>query len=296
MGVSTAPLVSPTTIYPGPAPYSYPPSTACPGPPQSGLISPPELRRTVEDEKEQQPQRQSLPSIHEALGNDNHLQYPAPPSSGSSQSVHHASAVPLASNVITRSSVDGPAGPPNPFSNGSSSTTFLRESSFSHQNCPTGQSQGEVSRSSLTSISTQDSRKESLHSLSSGKSPTQSSRTAATSLSTSQTSSIYEYNGPPSASAMASPNGYGPYPQSYSYQSQPPSSQSPYHPSSYDSRSYNAVSWKPGTAEQPHVEDIQRGLGNRLAVSAQPQGDSAKRQLEGCDVEFSLNEVCLAFG
>ncbi|OXV10655.1 hypothetical protein Egran_01585 [Elaphomyces granulatus] len=297
VGVSTAPLVSPTTMYPGPAPpYSYPPS-ACSGPPQSGLISPSDLRQTVDDEKEQLPsqslpQRQSLPSIHEALGNDNHLPYPGPPSSGPpSQSAHHAPPAPLAPSVTARSGVDGPAGPPNPFSNGSSSTTFLRESSFSHQSCPTGQSQGEGSRSSLTSISTQDSRKESLHSLSSGKSPTQSARTAATSLSTSQNSS-YEYNGPPSASTMASPNGYSPYPQSYSYQSQPqpPNSQSPYHHTSYDSRSYSAAPWKPGTAEQPRVEDAQRGLGNRLA---QPQGDSAKRQLEGCDVESSLSEVCL---
>lgn len=89
---------------------------------------------------------------------------------------------------------------------------------------------------------------------------------------------------------MASPNGYSSYPQSYSYQSQPqpPSGQSPYHHTSYDSRSYSAAPWKSGTAEQPRVEDVQRGLGNRLA---QPQGDSAKRQLEGCDVESSLSEI-----
>lgn len=107
---SPTPLVSPTTMYPSqPSPYSYQPSAAS-APPQPGYISPPESRRALEEEKEKQlqPQRQSLPSIHEALRNDSPLPYPAPPTSGPLPQAHphppHA--------LVGRSAGDGPAGPP----------------------------------------------------------------------------------------------------------------------------------------------------------------------------------------
>ncbi|KAL2008242.1 hypothetical protein VTN00DRAFT_8224 [Thermoascus crustaceus] len=284
VGVSTAPLISPTTMYSGPPPpYSYASSTASSVPPQPGYISPPDSRRTIEDEKEPpqtQPQRQSLPSIHEALGNDNPLPYPGPPSSGPpSQSTHHPPPPPLPSNLISRPSAEGPPGPPNPFSNGSSSTPFLRESSFPHQNAQPGQSQAEASRLSLASSNSQDSRNPSLPSLSSGKSPTQSSRTGAPSLPSSQTSSGYEYSGPTSAGSMASPNGYGPYPQTF-YQSQPPNG-----PPSYPTAPYMGTPWKPGATEP----EVKRGLVSRPAITG--HSDSVKRHLDSYDVETSLNEI-----
>ncbi|KKA24360.1 Sexual development transcription factor NsdD [Rasamsonia emersonii CBS 393.64] len=269
VGVSSAPLVSPTTtMYPGPPPpYSYQTTSAPPAP-----------RNNEKEQSQPQPPRQSLPSIHEALGNDNPLPYPGPASSP-----QHAPPPPLSTNLISRPSNDGPTGPPNPFSNNSTSTPFLHS-----QPGQAGQLPGEASRSSLASVTTQDSRKQSLPSLSSGKSPTQSSNTAATSVSTSQTSASYEYSAPAPASTMASPNGYPPYPQSYSYQSQPPTSQ----PASYDSRAYvGGGPWKPGTAEPPRVDDAQRGLVSRPIATTQPHSDSVKRQLDGYDVETSLNEI-----
>jgi hypothetical protein len=281
VGVSAAPLVSPTTIYPGPPPpYSYPAATA----PPPSHISPPVPRRTMENEKEQPQPRQSLPSIHEALGNDNPLPYPGPASSAPpSQPTHHAPPPPLSSNMISRPGTEGPTGPPNPFSNASTSTPFLRETPYHSLPGQAGQLQGEPSRSSLASVTTQDSRKQSLPSLSSGKSPTQSSNTAATSLSNSQTSAGYDYSTPASASTMASPNGYPPYPQSFPYQSQHPNGQS----ASYDSRTYVGGHWK---ADAARVDDAQRGLVSRPSIS-QPHSDSVKRQLDGYDVETSLNEV-----
>lgn len=158
---SPTPLISPPIMYSSQPPsYPYTTPTASNGSLPSGYISPPESRRALEEEKERQvqPQRQSLPSIHEALGNDNPLSYPGPPTSAPSQPVHHPSHAPPPHSTppgFGRQGTEGPAGPPNPFS-------------FSHQH----HLQAEASRSSLTSINTQDSRNASLHSLSSGRSPT----------------------------------------------------------------------------------------------------------------------------
>ncbi|KAJ9286669.1 transcriptional regulator family: GATA type zinc finger [Paecilomyces variotii] len=294
VGVSTAPLVSPTSIYSGPPPpYSYPSSTSS-APLQSGYISPPDSRRAVEDEKDQshsQPQRQSLPSIHEALGNDNPLPYTGPPSSGPpSQPAHHAPP-PLPANLISRSSVEGPPGPPNPFSNGSTSAPYLREPAYPYQNGQAGLSQAEASRSSLASLNSQDSRNPSLPSLSSGKSPTQSSRTGAPSLQVSQTSSAYEYSAQGSVGSMASPTTYSPYNQSFSYQSQPSSGTGSYPSAPYDSRPYTGVPWKAGAAEQHRMEEMKRSLVTRPAMPGQPHSDSVKRHLDSYDVETSLNEI-----
>lgn len=79
LNMPAPPLASPS-IYSGPPPpYSYPSSTASSvvgaNNGNNGYISPPESRRTTEDEKEPAalPRLQSLPSIHEALGNDQHI-------------------------------------------------------------------------------------------------------------------------------------------------------------------------------------------------------------------------------
>ncbi|KAL4907928.1 hypothetical protein BDW74DRAFT_113738 [Aspergillus multicolor] len=257
---SPAPLVSPTTMYPNnPVPFSYSTTPTSVGP---GYISPPESRR-AEEEKEKAP-RQSLPSIHEALGNDNPLPYPAPTSAppqqpSSAPPPHH-----LSSSFIGRSTGEGPSGPPNPFSNGSA---FLRESSLSHQ----PQLQTEPSRSSLASLNTTDSRNASLHSISSGKSPTQSASTGITSINGSQTGPAYDYNAPPSAGSVTSPSGYSGFSQPYPFQSQPPPGAPVYPAAAYDSRPYEVKSGIPGP------------FGH--------QNDSAKRHLEVYDIESSLTEM-----
>lgn len=51
--------------------------------------------------------------------------------------------------------------------------------------------------------------------------------------------------------------------------------------------------WKPGAAEPPRVDDVNRGLVNRPGITGQPHSDSVKRHLDGYDVETSLNEVCI---
>ncbi|GLA22301.1 transcriptional regulator family: GATA type zinc finger [Aspergillus niger] len=283
---SPTPLLSPTTMYPGqPLPVSYTTSTGS-GHLQAGYISPPDSRRALEEEKDkqqQQPQRQSLPSIHEALGNDNHLPYPAP--TPAPQQAHHAPPHSLPPNIVGRPATEGPPGPPNPFSSGAATGPFVREPAFQHQ------LQAEASRSSLTSINTQDSRNASLQSLNSGKSPTQSAKTGITSISGSQVGSGYEYSAPPSAGSVASPNGYGAFSQSFSFQPQPPSNAPAYPSASYDARTYGGTSWKPGVPETARVDDVKPGLATRPAIAGQPQSDSVKRHLDIYDVETSLNEI-----
>ncbi|KAJ6114444.1 hypothetical protein N7486_000222 [Penicillium sp. IBT 16267x] len=262
---SPTPLLSPNNMYAGqPLPYSYAPTNPN-APPQSGYISPPESRRVIEDEKDKAGSRQSLPSIHEALGKDNHLPYPAPTSAPPPQSGHSAPP----SHLIGRSGAEGPPGPPNPFSNGPASGSLMRETGYPHQIQP------EASRNSLGSINTQESRNASLHSLSTGKSPTQSAKTGITSVSGSQ-NSTYDYSAPPSAGSVASPNGYGHFPPNYSFPQSGPS----YPPASYDNRAY---------MNAPRVEEVKGGFVGR--PMPQPHSDSVKRHLDVFDVETSLNEI-----
>ncbi|KAJ5538722.1 Zinc finger NHR/GATA-type [Penicillium frequentans] len=261
---SPTPLHSPHNMYTGQQlPYSYAPSNPN-APPQPGYISPPESRRVIEDEKDKAGSRQSLPSIHEALGKDNHLPYPAPTSAPPPQQGHAAPP----SHLIGRSGAEGPPGPHNPFSNGPASGSLMREPGYPHQIPP------EASRNSLGSINTQESRNASLHSLSTGKSPTQSAKTGITSVSGSQ-NSAYDYSAPPSAGSVASPNGYGHFPPNYSFPQSGPS----YPPASYDNRYMSA----------PRVEEVKGGFVGR--PMPQPHSDSVKRHLDVFDVETSLNEI-----
>jgi hypothetical protein len=254
---SPTPLMSPNVMYAG-QPLSYPYAPANGAPPQPGYVSPSEARRGIEDEKDKHT-RQSLPSIHEALGNDS-LPYPAPTSAPPPQSAHPAPP----SHIIGRST-EGPSGPPNPF-NGPGS--MMREPGFPHQ------PQMDAARSSLTSINTQDSRNASLHSLSTGKSPTQSAKTGITSVGSQN--STYEYSAPTSAGSVASPNGYSHFPPNYSFQSTPGHS---YPPAPYDNRPYMGA---------PRVEEVKGGFVGRPIP---PHSDSVKRHLDVYDVEQSLNEV-----
>lgn len=257
-----------------PMSYSYTAPTAGSGSLQPGYISPPESRRALDDDKEKSvpPQRQSLPSIHEALGNDNPLPYHGPPTSAPQQ-VHHAPPSHATSpGFAGRSGGEAPPGPPNPFN-----------SPFSHHH--QHQLQQEASRSSLTSINTQESKNPSLQSLSSARSPTQSAKTGITSISGSQTSG-YEYSAPPSAGSIASPNGYAPpFSQSFSFQSQAPS----YPSAHYDPRPYQNTPWKPNAPEPARVEEIRNEFASRPSFPG--HSDSMKRHLEIYDVEASLNEV-----
>lgn len=280
---SPTPLVSPPIMYSSQpsVPYSYGTPAGSTGSLQSGYISPPESRRTLEEDKEKQqvpPARQSLPSIHEALGNDNPLPYHNAPTSAPPQQVHHAPPHTSSPGFVGRSGREGPPGPSNPFN-----------PSFSHPH-PHHQLQGEPSRSSLASMNTQDSRNASLQSFNSTKSPAQSAKTGITSISGSQVSP-YEYNAPPPGNT-SSPTGYAPpFSQSFTFSSHPPPNAPSYPPAApYDARPYPGTPWK-STSENVRMEEMKNGYVSRPSLPG--HGDSMKRHLEVYDVEASLNEVCI---
>jgi hypothetical protein len=89
-------------------PYSTTPTNAGPG------YGPPPEPRRADDEKDKP--RQSLPSIHEALGNDKPLPYPGPPTSAPQQS-HSVPPPHHISNSAGCPGAEGPR-PPDPFPNG----------------------------------------------------------------------------------------------------------------------------------------------------------------------------------
>lgn len=282
-GVPLTPLISPkSTMYPGQYPYPTPTTTSgSAGPTQAGYFSLVDHHRAMDDKEKQlqtqQPPRQSLPSIHEALGSENTLSlYPGAPTFGQqSQSTHHATPPSLSSNLAARANGEGLPGPPNPFSGTSSAGSLLREPSFSQP----GPLPADVSRSSLTSVSSQGSRNASLNS------PTQSARTGITSIAGSQTSA-YEYGPRTSASSAASTSGYGPFSQSFSFQPQ----QAPAYPlANYETRPYAGGPWKPGAADQASRPGDLKG--EVTGVAGQPHSDSAKRPLDAYDVEAPLSEI-----
>lgn len=303
---------SPTSIYSSgpPPPYSSFPSSANsahPGAPapSSGYISPSDSRRAGEEESRDQsqsrphptphqhqtPQKQSLPSIKEALGHDDPYTAPGPTSVPPQQppsTSHHPHAAPApapTSTLVSRPNPEAPLGPPNPFSAGSPSTPYAHHATTAPQQHP---NQHDPQRSGRMSINSQDSRNQSLPSLTSGKSPSQSSRTGAPSLN-SQASS-YEYGAPPqSAGNMSSPSSYYPQ-QAFSY-AVPGAAGSSYPPPASEHRpAYLGPPWKPSG---PDAMQVDEGKGMLPRSTAQPHSESVKRHLDSYDVEASLNEVCI---
>ena len=158
LNISTAPLHSPNTAFSGPPPpYSYAPSTAAPTSGLSGYISPPQstTRWSIRDDKDSpngdSRTRQSLPSIHEALG-DKSLPFATPLSATATQ---HPGSTP--STAVIQNFPEAPKGPLNPFSQ---PTPALRESNLSNQNQPVPPPPPDLqpSKSSFTVVSSQDSR------------------------------------------------------------------------------------------------------------------------------------------
>lgn len=113
---------SPNTVYSvPPPPYSYSNNTTSS---QGGYISPPEstTRRSTREEDKPPAPRNSLPSIHEALGADKSLPF-------SATSQHAPTSTP--STAISTHFPEAPKGPSNPFS-----APSFRDNPFSTQSHP----------------------------------------------------------------------------------------------------------------------------------------------------------------
>ena len=243
-----------STLYSGQStPFSFNSGSSCSNNSTSGYFS---VDRTMEEKEKPPPsqtQRQSLPSIHEALGSDNSFSLH---SSCSSTLGPPSKPAGLQPPPPTSSARDAP----NPYSSLSPQTAQLR---------------ADASRSSLASVSSQGSKNASLGS------PTESARTGVTSIAPSQTSSLYEFPQRASGSSGGASNGGGGFGSlSHSLSIQPQQSSPQYPPVAYGNGH-----WRPrsGTPDQTLLPEV------KAEIVGHP--DLAKRHLDIYDSETPLNEV-----
>jgi len=292
--MSTAPLVSPSNMYSGPPPpYSYPSSTASSVTGLAGYISPPESRRTSENDKEPSAiHRQSLPSIHEALAADQSLSYTAPPSASalSSQSHHSAPTLTPTTPIPRSHPATSPQGPPNPFSHGQPSSLY---SSQSYQPRLPQNSFG-PSEANRPPRNTHDSKFEHVQATRTTQAYSEAALLDLPNLSQPRTSPTY---GPgrssPGPMNSQTQNGYKPYQSSYTYQPQPPSmAPSPYHPPDpYHGVNSHPTTWRSDGSEINRAEEGRKAASRGGSLGGQSYGESVKRHLDIFDLETSLNEV-----
>lgn len=273
LSISTAPLVSPTTMYSGPPPpYSYPSSTVSSAPPGSGYISPPESRRTTEDEKEgPASQRQSLPSIQEALSGDKPISYSNSSSLNSNPSATSRPPYLTPAASTSRSFPEGPSGPSNPFSHPLPPTPSQHETPYIQ---PTShplpvRSESEASRAPFPPLSSGDPRPPTLNTFPFSKSPHLNTGSVPHSLPQAHSSLGSDIGPGPSSSPRP---GAPTYPNQFPYQP---------HPSSATSSAYGPPSW----------EYDERRKGFSRSGPEPPYSDSVKRHLDIYESEMALSDV-----
>ncbi|KAF2005599.1 hypothetical protein P154DRAFT_570892 [Amniculicola lignicola CBS 123094] len=300
----SAAMVSPLHPYAGPSHVfgsQSGPASSLPGS-LSGLLSPPESRRTSGDEKEGQraPARQSLPSIHEALGSEQPLSYPPPPSTAPvSAPPPYLPPTTTTSPSDSRSrpfstDIHGNQGPPNPFAHPRS--PYLGTPTSTSAPPPPSQAHHDsLPRPSFPS-SAHNSKLPTLHPLRTTQSPPPGPpRPSAPYSYPSQPSSAYESSAPHSAGSMNHYPPYSQYPQNYPLSAPAPGGSSHGYPPSASAYSapprYPPPSWR---AENPDLARLEEKKLGRPSLA--PYGESVKRHLESFDLEASLNEMAEGSG
>lgn len=273
-----------------------------------GLLSPPESRRTSGDERDplRPSARQSLPSIHEALGSEQPLPYPAtvpPPTALMSAPQHYLPPSATTSPADKRPrhfppDLHASQGPSNPFSH--SRSPFIGSSA---SQVPPPPPPAQTHAESLPRPPFSESRPSystphhnpklpSLHPLKTAQSPsTSAARPNVTYPSYPPQSAPYEAPTPQSAAPMNQHYSYPPhYPPSYPHSAPPASAPHSTYPPSASTYSapprYPPPAWRDTNAEMAHLEEKKIGRS-----SLAPYGESVKRHLESFDLEASLNEV-----
>jgi hypothetical protein len=309
---STSAMPTPLHPFSGPSHlhsnHQSSPASAVPGS-LGGLLSPPESRRTSGDEKESQrpTARQSLPSIHEALGSEQPLSYPPPvppPSAPVSAPQHYHPSPVLTSPSDPRQrsfapDAHGSQGPSNPFSHPRSPYIGAPTSHVPPPPPPPPPPQSHpepLHRASFSSprppYSTpqHNPKLPTLHPLKTTQSPPTSAARPNVPYSYPTPASSYEASAPPSSASM-SQYSYPQYSSNYPLSAPPQSAPNSAYPPS--TTTYSAPprypppsSWRDGS-EMARLEDKKI---NRSSLA--PYGESVKRHLESFDLEASLNEVC----
>lgn len=275
---SAAPLPSPTASYAGPPPpYSCSSSASTSNLGAFDYISPPSSRRTTLDHKAPD-QRQSLPSIQEALGGDRTMPFSAaniaPPLSATPRISQQT-----ASFVPGQSLPEAPLGPPNPFSQGptvgqiTENEPYLPRSA-NHQDPPSEQTRP---NHSFPSINTAESITAPSHAFDSKSPKPRSAHPVPPNV----------HNGSPHAngynlSSDTSPSRFPPYRSPYVYPTGPSNPTSSALPTTPDYSRFNPAF---------KFDDCKPSIPRSHPV--QPYSDSVKRHLDIFDVEMALSEVCM---
>ncbi|KAI1598689.1 glutamate-cysteine ligase [Pyrenophora tritici-repentis] len=268
-----------------------------------GLLSPPESRRTSGDEKDSQrpTPRQSLPSIHEALGSEQpslSFSTTVPPPSSITSAPQHYPAPSANTSPATQRPRHSPSdlqhagqGPSNPFSH---SRSPFPPTSQAGPPLPPQAQQESFPRAPYSeprppySTPQHTQKLPALHPLKTAPSPpTSAARPPYSSYPPS--AATYESAAPPSAGPMSQHHPYSQYPPGY-----PPSAQSASAPNSAyppASSTYSAPPRYPQQTWQDNAEMARLEEKKIGRASLAPYGESVKRHLESFDLEASLNEM-----
>ena len=262
-------------------------------------MSPPETRRTSGDEKEPLPsQRQSLPSITEALsGNQQPLSISSLLSTSTpQQKVSQVSQSPT--SPVARSYLDNiPKGPPNSFPYQTPSAYRPQDASdrtsrpmFSPAIGTTHSESRFPALNSYTSTNSYGSH-HATHSSKIASSPTTYSRPGASPIQHNKAPSpTYDKIPRTSTSSSNIPFGYSvnTYQPSTSF---PPSA--PGVPSHRTPTSQHPSSWRSSGHDYERIEEIRKAISKESTPPKQAYGESVKRHLDIFDLESSLNEVSI---
>ena len=288
--ISTAPsLTSPQSMYPAP-PFSYPSSSASSVHGLTGYISPPESRRTSDDDKDAPGRaRISLPSIHDALGKDPSMLYSSGPPSSVSIPASSSSQVSAMSPTVSipRSHPDpilpGPRNPytPVPPVHSSQPLSYYGGESQDHRGPPILRQGSFSDNPSLSRVSAHDSAPASAHSAS-PTSPIPPVRPSPHLLHPTQVPPPY----PPGPPSIAPQPSYRPFQPAFSYPPHTPGTVG-YAPANYN----NQPTWRGDGFEIDRAEEVRKAAAKRSPGGGQHYGESVKRHLDIFDLETSLNEV-----
>lgn len=242
--------------------------------------------------------RQSLPSIHEALGSEPSLPYPtpAPPPAAPTATPHQylpSAATTSPSDLRMRHSNDPSSsqGPSNPFSQtrspyiGAPASQAPPPPPTNSQIDPYARTPYPEQRSSYPTPQ-HNSKLPSLHPMKTAQSPPPTSTRPPYAPYPPAPPPTYENTAPRAAEPM-SHYAYPQYPSTYppsAPQQGPPSSAYPPPASTYPASRYPSQAWRD---DPPRMEEKKL---NRASLA--PYGESVKRHLEIFDLEASLNEVC----
>ncbi|KAI9795988.1 MAG: hypothetical protein M1833_006564 [Piccolia ochrophora] len=288
----SAALVSPTMYSGPPPPYSYPATMASATPALTGLVSPPESRRTSGDDKEPQPHRQSLPSISEALGREQPLGHALPtPTSAASHHSHfvqpHSPSTPIPRSHPPEQTRASHTQPPSIYN-----TPNQHPSKLHQQSAP---AQPEPRRISLPSVLPHDPKLPSLHAIRSVQSPTLSSRPEQEPVKPPLASPRYE-QGPRSADSMTSSFSHGNYQSQYPYPHQHSAPAPPVYQAPPNYSVHGSYPNRFDGSEVGRVQEAQQVFKGFKGVNGEKYGASVKRHLDYFDLEASLNEIADSSG